>query len=132
MIAQLAEQIHFARQVGEDAALVVLHRYIRSRSNIKQPRPVMPTFNFGRRIEFTDLRPRHLLMVEEYGIAATYDRDRLRERFLADYHRFFGPLRRPMASDVPSDRGRRERMIENLLDLIEVRRDEYADERASR
>jgi hypothetical protein len=31
----------------------------------------MPVFNFGKRTELRELRPRHLLMVEEYGIAPT-------------------------------------------------------------
>jgi hypothetical protein len=30
-------------------------------------RPVMPTFNFGPRKSLPELRPRHLLLVEEYG-----------------------------------------------------------------
>jgi hypothetical protein len=131
-IEQLFTQIGIARQHGDEAAALVLRRFIRGRSTLPRPRPVMPTFNFGPRKEFTELRPRHLLMVEEYGIAETYNRDELGRYFLTNWNRLFGTLRRSKAMEVPSDQLRKEMMISRLLDLIEMRRAEYADERSAR
>jgi hypothetical protein len=56
-----------------------------------------------------------------------YDRDSLREYFLANWHRLFGALRKSKALEVPSDQLRKELMVSRLLDLIEG---EYAQERA--
>jgi hypothetical protein len=92
----------------------------------------MPAFNFGKRTELRELRPRHLLMVEEYGIAPTYDRAELGEHFLTHWNRLFGTLRRSKALEVPSDRLRKILMVDRLLDLIEGRRAEYAAEAAAR
>jgi hypothetical protein len=90
-----------------------------------------PTFNFGPRTELTELRPRHLLMVEEYRfVQHGYDRDALGEFFLANWYPLFGPLRRSKALEVSSDQFRKELMVSRLLDLIEMRRDEYDEERA--
>jgi hypothetical protein len=79
-----------------------------------------------------ELRPRHLLMVEEYGVAETYNRDELGQYFLTNWNRLFGTLRRSKALEVPSDQLRKEIMISRLLDLIEMRGAEYADERSAR
>jgi hypothetical protein len=92
----------------------------------------MPVFNFGKRTELRELRPRHLLMVEEYGIAPTYDRETLGDYFLVHWNRLFGTLRRSKALKVPSDRLRKILMVDRLLDLIEGRRAEYAAEAAAR
>jgi hypothetical protein len=132
-IEQLFTQIDIARQHGGDeSAALVLRRFIRGRSHLPRPRPVMPTFNFGPRKEFTELRPRHLHVVEEYGIAETYNRNELGQYFVTNWNRLFGTLRRSEAMEVPSDLGRKERMISRLLNLIEMRRDEYSAERAAR
>jgi hypothetical protein len=92
----------------------------------------MPAFNFGKRTELRELRPRHLLMVEEYGIAETYDRKALGDYFLENWNRLFGTLRRSKAMEVPSDRLRKILMVDRLLTLIEMRRAEYAAVRAMR
>jgi len=39
----------------------------------------MPAFDWGPRKALTELRPRHLHMVEEYGFCRDYDRNGLRE-----------------------------------------------------
>ena len=79
----------------------------------------MPSFNFGSRKELTELRPRHLCMVEEHGFEEDgYDRDALGEYFLANWSRLFGPLRKSKALEVPSDQLRKELMISRLLNPI--------------
>ena len=88
----------------------------------------MPTFNFGRRRSLTELRPRHLLMVEEYGHRLDYDRDELGRYFLSNWNRLFGTIRRSKALEVKSDQLRKEMMVSRLLNLIEDRRAEYTDE----
>jgi hypothetical protein len=96
-----------------------------------EDRPAMPSFNFGPRTELTELRPRHLLMVEEYGFDVHgFDRNALGDYFLANWYRMFGPLRRSNALEVPSDSQRKEIMVSRLPDLIEMRRAEYAAERS--
>ena len=92
----------------------------------------MPAFDWRPRKSLNELRPRHLHMVEEYGIAETYDRDALADHFMANWYRLFGPLRRSKAREVPSDQIRKGLMISRLLDLVEMRRSEYAAERAAR
>jgi hypothetical protein len=92
----------------------------------------MPAFNFGPRTELTELRPQHLHMVEEYGFRRDYDRDALAEYFLANWYRLFGALRKSKALEVPSDSLRKAIMVSRLLDLIEMRREEYAAERTAR
>jgi hypothetical protein len=100
-----------------------------ARAHIPRHRPTMPTFNWGPRKALTELRPRHLHMVEEYGFRRDYDREALGEYFLANWYRLFGALRRSKALEVPSDQFRKELMVSRLLDLIEMRRAEYAAER---
>jgi hypothetical protein len=121
-------QIDIARQ-NDDETGSILRRFTRARAKQVKPRPVMETFNWPRQ-HFMQLRNRHLHMVEEYGIAATYNRHELGKHFLTNWNRLFGTLRRSKALEVPSDRLRKEIMICRLLDLIEMRRSEYADERA--
>jgi hypothetical protein len=96
-----------------------------------KPRPEMPPFNFGLRESLMELRPRHLLMVEEYGHTEVgYNRDALHDYFLLHWNRLFGTLRRSKAVEVPSDQLRKEVMIARLLDLIEGRQAEYREERS--
>jgi hypothetical protein len=115
-LEQLFSQMDTALQSGDDeAATLVLRRFIRLRSKLPRPRPTMEPFNFGRRTSLTELRPRHLLMVEEWGISDRYNRDELWDYFLANWNRLFGTLRRSKALEVPSDLGREERMISRLL-----------------
>jgi hypothetical protein len=125
----LWSQIDIARQQNDETAGLVLRRFIRSRSQTKRPRPEMGAFR-RKRESFMQLRDRHLLMVEEYGCRPDYDRDELREYFVTNWNRLFGTLRRSKALEVPSDRLRKEFMISRLLDLIEMRRAEYARERS--
>jgi hypothetical protein len=71
-------------------------------------------------------------MVEQYGFRREYDRNALGEYFLANWYALFGALRKSKAREVPSDQFRKGLMVSRLLDLIEGRRDEYADERAEK
>jgi hypothetical protein len=114
----------------DDAGLMALRRFVRARSKQVKPRPKMHTFNMPRK-HFMQLRDRHLHMVEEYGFQREYNRDELRKYFLANYQRLFGMLRKSKALEVPSDQLRKELMVEQLLELIEMRRAEYAEERAA-
>jgi hypothetical protein len=124
------EQLDDARRRGdEEACRMALRRFVRARANRPKQRPKMKTFNMPRE-HFMQLRDRHLHMVEEYGFQREYDRDELRKYFLANYQRLFGMLRKSKALEVPSDQLRKELMIEQLLELIEMRRAEYADERS--
>ncbi len=77
-----------------------------------------------------ELRPRHLLFVEELGVAENFDRDAVREWMLANYNFLFGAIRYRKADEVPSDSLRKLIMITRLLNMVETRRDEYAAERA--
>jgi hypothetical protein len=91
----------------------------------------MPTFQRGPRKSIMDLTIKHLLQVEENGFQKDgYDRNALGDYFLANYDRLFGPIRKSKALEVPSDQFRKERIVHRLLDLIEGRRQEYANERA--
>jgi hypothetical protein len=92
--------------------------------------PTMPTFERGRGKSLCALRPRHLLMVEEYGFRREYDRDALQTYFLVNWHKLFGPLRRSRALETPSDQLRKELMVSQIIGLIEGRRQEYKNERA--
>jgi hypothetical protein len=92
----------------------------------------MQTFNFGKRTSLMELRPRHLVWVEEIGITESYDRSEMHDYFMENYSSLFGSLRRRKVDEVPSDRLRKSVMISRLLDMAETRRDEYAAERAAR
>jgi hypothetical protein len=95
-----------------------------------RPLPTMPLFNNGKRKEFTELRPRHLHMVEEYGFKEHgYDRAATRDYFLENYDKLFGRLRRK-GQEVPNDEFRKYLIVFELLNLIDGRRAEYAMERA--
>jgi hypothetical protein len=102
-----------------------------STTNAVRPPPEMPPFD-RKRQSLMHLRPRHLVMVEEYGFRDDYDRNALAEYFKAHWNRLFGTLRKSKALEVLSDALRKEIMLHQLLDLIEMRRDEYALERAAR
>ncbi len=115
-----------------EARMEILTRDKAERAHLPNQWPTMPHFNFGPRESLTELRPRHLHMVEEFGFRREYDRDALREYFTVNWYRLFGPLRKSKALEVPSDQFRKELMIHQLLDLIELRREEYANERAGR
>jgi hypothetical protein len=83
--------------------LAAIGRFKASRAHLPRKQLTMPPFDWRPRKSLTELRPRHLHMVEEYGIEQTYDRDALGEHFLANWSRLFGPLRRTKAREVPSD-----------------------------
>jgi hypothetical protein len=118
------------RQVDDpEVSTMIINRWRRSKG--PKPRATMPTYNFGSRKSLTELRPRMLAMVEEYGFGPDYDRDELRHYFSNNWYRLFGPLRKSKALEVPSDQLRKGLMISQLLDLIETRRAEYADERSN-
>jgi hypothetical protein len=122
----LWEQVDAARKNGDDTEMI-FRRFIRARSKEPKQRPKMETFNWPRE-HFMQLRNRHLHMVEEYGFRPDYNRDE--KYFLTNWSRLFGPLRKSKAMEVPSDPLRKELMVEQLLELIEMRRAEYAEERA--
>jgi hypothetical protein len=114
-IEQLFDRIEIARQHGADElAAIVLRRFIRSRSHLPRPRPEIEAFR-RKRESFTQLRDRHLLMVEEYGCRPDYDRNELGRYFLANWNRLFGPLRKSKALEVSSDGLRKEMMASRLL-----------------
>jgi hypothetical protein len=112
------------------ARMEILARNKAERAHLPKHWPTMPTINFGPRETFDELRPRHLSFVEEFGFPREYDRDAVREYFLTNWYRLFGALRRSKALEVPSDQLRKEVMIARLLSLIELRRQEYKNERA--
>jgi hypothetical protein len=102
-------------------------------AHLPRHRPTMPAFDWGPRKALTELRPRHLHMVEEHGFEEHgYDRDALGQYFLANWYRLFGSLRKSKALEVPSDGLRKEIIVVRLLDLIEMRRAEYADDRSGK
>jgi hypothetical protein len=90
----------------------------------------MPAFDWGPRKTLTELRPRHLHMMGEYGFRRDYDRDVMGD-FLANWSRLFGALRKSKALEVPSDKLRKELMVAHLLALIEDRIAEYGEERSA-
>jgi hypothetical protein len=112
--------------------MAVMERFKATRAHLPRHRPTMPSFDWGPRTALTELRPRHLHMVEEYGFRRDYDRNALGDYFTVNWHRLFGAVRKSKALEVPSDQFRKELMVSRLLDLIEMRRAEYADERAAR
>jgi hypothetical protein len=101
------------------------------RAHLPKERSEMPPFNNGPRTSLMEVRPRMLLMVEEHGHTEVgYDRTALGDHFMTHWHRLFGSLRKNKASEVESDKLRKEVMISRLLNLIETRQAEYAEERA--
>jgi hypothetical protein len=125
----LCDQLLIAARQNKDR-LAVIERFKISRAHLPRHRPTMPSFDWGPRQALTALRPRLVHMVEEYGFRRDYDRDALREYFLANWYRLFGALRKSKALEVPSDSLRKAIMVSRLLDLIEMRRAEYAEERS--
>jgi len=111
--------------------IALLERALNAPPSKDRPRPQMVAFDRERR-SLMHLRPRHLVWVEELGIREHYNRSAMHEYMCKHYDALFGPLRRPKRKEVPSDRFRRSWMISNLLDLVEARRAEYADEKAAR
>jgi hypothetical protein len=92
--------------------------------------PEMPPFT-RKRESLMQLRPRHLVWVEELGHRREdFDRSYWHDYMLTNYNRLFGRIR-SKHKEVPSDAFRKSMMISNLLDLVEARRAEYAAERAS-
>jgi hypothetical protein len=125
------QQLDDCRSRGDDeAARMALRRFARARSKQVKPRPVMETSNMPRK-HFMQLRDRHLHMVEEHGFGPTYNRRELGEFLPYELESAVGTLRKRKALEVESDRLRKSLMVGRLLDLIEMRRAEYADERAA-
>jgi hypothetical protein len=63
--------------------LAVMERFKATRAHLPREWPTMPTFDWGPRKALTELRPRHLHMVEGCGFRREYDRDALGKYFLA-------------------------------------------------
>ena len=108
----------------------LLDRVLNARKPDRKHHP-MQTFT-KKRMSLMQLRPRHLLWVEELGIREHYDRYEMHDYMVEHYNSLFGPLRRPKSREVPSDAFRKSLMVSELLDLVETRRDEYASERSAR
>jgi hypothetical protein len=111
-----------------DPRLELFERALRAPSERKHPEMLPFT---RKRESLMQLRPRHLVWVEELGIREHYDRAGMHEYMCAHYDALFGPLRRPKSEEVPSDRFRKSWMIGNLLDLVEARRAVIAEQNAS-
>jgi hypothetical protein len=112
------------------ACRIIFARVEAERARLPKRWPTMPTYNFGPRKTLDELRPRHLNFVEEFGFRREYDRDAARKYLLTNWHRFFGSLRKTKALEVNSDEIRKAVMVARLLSLIELRRQEYKNERA--
>jgi hypothetical protein len=108
--------------------LELLERILNA-SKPERKHPEMPPFT-QKRESLMQLRPRHLVWVEELGIRETYDRSDMHEFMTTNYNLLFAPLRRPKSREVPMDAFRKSWMVSCLLDLVEGRRDEYARERS--
>jgi len=90
---ELVDQL-IAAPSGE-ARLDVLERHKAASAHLPRQRPTMPTFDWGPRKALTELRPRHLHMVEEYGFRRDYDRDVLGEYFTAIGISYSEPFENP-------------------------------------
>jgi hypothetical protein len=122
---------HLIAAPNDHARSEILARNKAERAHLPRQWPTMPPFNNAPRESMMELRPRHLLMVEEHGHQKHgYNRKALGDYFLQNYNRLFGTIRKSKAREVPSDQFRKELIIHRLLDLIELRREEYKNERA--
>lgn len=90
--------------------------------------PIDP-FNFGPRKSLTELRPRHLTWVAELADDENYDRSKAFDYLMKNYTKWFGHLRFRKAAEVPSDRWQKAIMISRLLDMVETRKLEIAEDR---
>jgi hypothetical protein len=128
-ISEFFDQLEAAP--SDEARSEILEKRAAARAHLPKEYPVMPAYNFGPLKSFTELRPRHLLMVEEHGFEKHgYNRDAVRDYLLKNYNRLFGTLRKSKALEVASDQIRKELIVHRLLELIEGRRQEYRNERA--
>jgi hypothetical protein len=119
-------QLDDARSRGDDdAALIALRRFAKARSKQVKPRPKMPAFH-SPRTHLMQLNNRHLDVIRDYGCEETYDRRKVEAYFMANYNKLFGSIRRSKGKEVPSDELRKSLLISQLLDLIELRREENA------
>jgi len=111
--------------------LDILDRRTAEQAHLPKERSEMPPFNNGPRESLMELRPRHLLMVDQYGHTEVgYDREALSEYFFVHWNRLFGTIRKTKASEVESDKLRKRVMIAQLISLIEGRQAEYREERS--
>jgi hypothetical protein len=114
-----------------EAFLASPAEYLRNMPRVQRPPPEMPSFR-RKREHFTQLRDRHLVWVEELGFSKEpFDRSYWHDYFMSNWNRLFPLLRRRKVDEVPSDQFRKSWMISELLDLVEMRRNEYAQERAA-
>ena len=118
------DQIDMARKTGDDTELI-FRRYIRAKSKEPKKRPKMPPFN-SPRTHLMQLNNKHLDMIRDYGAADTFDRGEVGAYFISNYRKLFGSIRRSKAKEVPSDRLRESFLVSQLLDLIDLRREENA------
>jgi hypothetical protein len=120
------EQLDDARSRNDDeAGRMALRRFSRARSKQVKPRPKMPAFHTPR-THLIQLNNKHLNVIRDYGCEETYDRREVEAYFMANYRKLFGSIRRSRAKEVPSDRLRKSLLITQLLNLIELRREENA------
>jgi hypothetical protein len=118
------QQIDIARQTG-DATDLIFRRYHRAKSSEPKKRPKMPAFHTPRQ-SLMQLNNRHLDVIRDYGCEDTYDRGEVEKYFLANYRKLFGSIRRSKAKEVPSDELRKSLLITQLMNLIDLRREENA------
>jgi hypothetical protein len=119
-------QLDDARSRNDDeAATMALRRFVRARSRQIKPRPKMPPFN-SPRTHLIQLNNKHLDVIRDYGAADTFDRGEVGAYFITNYRKLFGSIRRSKAKEVPSDEFRRSLLVSQLLNLIELRREENA------
>ena len=116
-------QVDLARQTGDDTDLI-FRRYIRAKAFEPKKRPKMPAFHTPR-THLMQLNNRHLDVIRDYGCEDIYDRREVETYFMANYNKLFGSIR-SKAKEVPSDEIRRSLLVTQLLNLIELRREENA------
>jgi hypothetical protein len=118
------QQIDIARKTGDDTDLI-FRRYIKAKALEPKQRPKMPAFHTPRQ-SLIQLNNRHLDVIRDYGCEDTYDRGEVEAYFIANYNKLFGSIRRSKAKEVPSDELREGLLVTQLLNLIELRREENA------
>jgi len=122
------------RHDGVDGLKRHLHKV--SVQNSRHPRPEtpppeMPVWDNKRR-SFMQLMPRHLEWVDELALRDNYNRSVMLDFFCERYHTYFPYLRGSKAKDTPADEFKRFLMVSRLLDRVDARRAEYAEERSGK
>jgi hypothetical protein len=112
----------FSQRIAELKAIVAAYP--------KDDAPLqMPVINFGRRESLTELRPRHLLFVEEAALNESFNQSKLHDWFFKNWTKLFGSstIRYRKADEQPSDQMRKHFMVAHLLELISMRRGQIGE-----